>query len=136
MVPFEHALLAVDAQPDVVLAARGRLRHRERAAHVAFEFHQRGDVVDDLAPRQQRADVGRDTRATCAARHERREMLRVAADGAHHQREAAALGIEDPAKAIVLRTILHARRHAGLDVFDLHQPQRGPSAPSRTSCAA
>ncbi len=58
MPPFEHALLAVDAEPDVVLAAGRRLRDGERAARAAFELDQRGRVVDDLAAGHQRADVG------------------------------------------------------------------------------
>ena len=52
---------------------------------------------------------------------EAREMLRVAADGAHHERLSAPPGIEHPAQPVVLRPVLEPRREAGLDVLDLHQ---------------
>ena len=53
-----------------------------------------------------------------------RELLRVTADGAHDEREAAALGIEYPREAVVLRAVLDARGHAGLYVLDLYRPDR------------
>ncbi len=109
--PVEHALVAVDAQPDVVLAAGGRLRDGERAARTAFEFDQRGDVVDDLAARQQRAQVGGNARAEQPG-DEAREMLRVAADRAHHERLPAAVRIEEPAQAVVLRAVLERASRA------------------------
>ena len=133
--PVEHSLLAVDAQPDVVLAAGGRLRHSECAARAAVEFDQRRHVVDDLAAGKERAHV-RDHAGDVEIRGKARKVLRVAADRAHHQRQAAALRVEDPAEAVVLRAVLDARREAALDVFDLHQPDRGPASPSRTSVRA
>ena len=100
MPPVEHALVAVDAQPDVVLAAGGCLRHGERAARAAVEFEQRRNVIDHLAPRKRARRRRRTTRARVEPGSEAREMLRVAADRAHHQRESAALRIEHPAKRL------------------------------------
>ena len=95
---------------------------------------QRRHVVDDLAARHQRADVGDDARDV-GARHEARQVLRVAADRAHHQRQAAALRVEYPAEAVVLRTVLDACREAALDVLDLDQAHR-PRARRRAPGAA
>ena len=60
MIPVQHAALAVDAQPDIVLAARGGLGHGERAARAAGKAHVRRGVVDDFAAGHQRRDVGAD----------------------------------------------------------------------------
>jgi hypothetical protein len=62
-------------------------------------------------------------------------VLRVAADRTHDQREAATLRIEQPAQAIVLRTVLDRGRQPALDVPDLHQPYRTERA-TRTSVRA
>src|SRR5437868_10540571 len=62
MAPIEHALVAVDPEPDVVFPAGGRLGDGERAACAAVELEQGRNVIDELAPRDKRADVGRDAR--------------------------------------------------------------------------
>ena len=125
--PIEHSLLAVDAQANVVLSAGGRLRRRERSARAAFELDQRRRVVDDLAARHQRAQVGCDA-GDRAPGDETGEMLRVAADRAHHERLPAALRVEDPAQPVVLRALLDARREPALDVLDLDEPDRAQRA--------
>src|SRR5947208_2585689 len=84
------------------------------SARAALELEQRRDVVDDLAPGQQRTDVRADARRV-TARGEAREVLRVAADRAHHQSEAASLRVEDPAQPVVLRAILDPGREPALD---------------------
>ena len=121
MRPVEHPALAVDAQPDVVLAAGGGLRDRERSARATLEFDQGGDVVDDLAPGNERGNVGRCSGDVLADRRAC-QLLCVTADGAHDERQAAPLGIEYPLEALVLGAVLHARGHAGLYVLDLYQP--------------
>ena len=85
-----------------------------------MEPDQRRHVVDDLAAGNERAHV-RDDAGDFEIRGKARKVLRVAPDGAQHQRHAAALRIEYPAEAIVLRAILDACREPALDVFDLHQ---------------
>src|SRR5438552_6969163 len=52
----------------------------------------------------------------------------MASDCAHHQCEPAAPWIEQPAKAVVLRSVFELRRQPALDVFDLHQPQLAQDA--------
>ena len=56
-------------------------------------------------------DVGAHAR-DAAARRERGQLLRMAADRAHHQRQAAALRVEDPLEPVVLRAVLDARSRA------------------------
>src|SRR5512132_225303 len=51
-------------------------------------------------------------------------MLRVAADRAHHEGEAAALRIEQPAQAVVLGPVFETGRKPALDVLDLHEANR------------
>ncbi len=55
-------------------------------------------------------------------------MLRVAADRAHDEREAAALRIEQPVEPVVLRSILEPGREPALDVLDAHEPDRAERA--------
>src|SRR6516165_1829062 len=55
-------------------------------------------------------------------------MLRVTADRAHHQRLPAALRVEHPAQASVVRTVLDARGKSALDVLDLDEPDRAERA--------
>src|SRR6202011_1851328 len=101
MPPIEHGLVAVDPQPYIVFPAGGRLGDGERAACAAVELEQRRNVIDELAPRDKRTDVGRDARHGEPG-YEARQMLGVAADGTHHQREPAAPRIENPAEAAAL----------------------------------
>ena len=57
-----------------------------------------------------------------------RQVLRVTADRAHHQREAASLRVEYPLEAIGARRVFQLRGHAALDVFDLYQTQSAQRA--------
>ena len=130
--PVEHALLAVDAQPDVVLAAGGRLRHGERAARAAVELDQRRHVVDDLAPGHQRADVGDDARDG----QRRRRSTRDAARGSRSRSSPA------PARCAAGRGSSESGCSAGrprrasrvpLWMYSTCTRRIAPSAPSRTS---
>src|SRR5439155_9152724 len=60
--PVEHALFPVDAQPDVILTARGGLRSDESAPCAAHEFKQRRDGVDDFPSGQPWTHIGGDPR--------------------------------------------------------------------------
>ena len=117
----------MDGEADVVFAAGRRLRDRQRAARAALEFDHRRRVVDHLAPGHQRDGIGAQTDSAQAG-DEAREMLRVAADRAHHQRLAAPRRIEHPAQAVVARAILEPCRKPALDVFDPDEAQRAQRA--------
>ena len=130
MPPIEHAFLAVHAQANVVLAARRRLRHGKCSAHAIAEIEQRGCIVDNRAPRHQRAGIGADT-FDIQARGHACEMLRMTTDRAHDEHQSAPRGIEEPACPIVLRSILDARRKTALNVFDLDKTQRAKRAGAR-----
>ena len=121
--PVEHALVAVDTQPDVVLAAGRGLRDGEAAARAAVEFDQRRHMVDHAPPRHQRADVG-DEPLRAHAGDKTGQVLRMAADRAHHQRLPAARRVEQPAQPVGRHAVFDPGRQAALDVFHLHQAKR------------
>ena len=128
MPPLDHALVAVDAQADVVLAAGGGLRHGERAARAVVRIA--------TAPTRSRPPCGPGTSAPTSA------ATRVTASRPTNDARCCAW---QPIALMTSAWPLRAGRGSSarrlfcgpsstrvaipaLDVLDLHEPQRAERA--------
>ena len=116
LVPLDAALLAIDADVQIILLTDADLRTVEHAFRAAFETQQHVGVVIQLAAFDEAGEV-RGEFGNFEAGDVLREVFRVRADVAHAAARAAALRVRAPGR-LLLSTLLQARGQPALGILD------------------